>query len=221
MKFNGIKAIIFDVDGVLVDNIGLHYKAWSIFCGDYGLPPLTETAFREKLFGKTNHDTLEFLFQRKLTESEVITFSEIKERLYRQLAENELKPLNGLVAFLDYLKKEKIPFGIASSGPRINIDFILKQTGLSSYFKLITDASQVSRGKPDPEVFLITSAKLGVEPEKCLVFEDSFMGIEAAQRAGMQVVGVATTYSQHELPGEIEKISDFTEMEFLHLNNCV
>lgn len=220
MKFNGIKAIIFDVDGVLVDNIGLHFKAWSIFCGDYGLPPLTETAFREKLFGKTNHDTLEFLFKQTFSNPEVTKFSEIKENLYRQLAKNELKPLEGLVVFLDYLKKETIPYGIASSGPRINIDFILKQTSLTSYFNLITDASQVSRGKPDPEVFLITAAKLGVDPAGCLVFEDSFMGIEAAQRAGMQVVGVATTYSKNELPREIEKISDFTELDFLHSNRC-
>lgn len=212
-----VNAVIFDVDGVLVDNIGLHCDAWNRFCLDHRLPSIDQLSFRENLFGKTNKDTLTWLFKKTLNDLEIEEFTKLKEGIYRQIAVDQLKPLKGLNAFLYYLQERRIPFAIASSGPRINIDFILDQIGLKNYFSDITDASQVRYGKPNPEVFLITAQKLGIKPAGCIVFEDSIMGIEAAKSAGMRVIALATTYSKSELPQDLEIITDFSELDFERL----
>lgn len=202
-------AVIFDVDGVLVDNIGLHFEAWNRFCSLHNLQNIDRQTFKGNLFGKTNSDTLYYLFNRFMNPEEIQIFSHEKESIYREIAENQLYPLNGLITLLNELKASSIPFAIASSGPLININFILEQTGLANYFTIITDSSWVKMGKPNPEVFITTANRLGISPSMCLVFEDSISGIQAAKNAGMKVIALATTHTSEELPDDFMVIKDF------------
>jgi len=133
--------------------------------------------------------------------------------LYRYLYHDNVRLLPGLPDFLDLLKEAGIPMAVATSAERANVDFIVQEAGLEGYFSAVSDASMVKRGKPDPEVFLKAAGLLGAEPENCLVFEDTLKGIDAALKARMKVVGVATTHHKAELTEAHCVIHDFTEMD--------
>lgn len=205
-------ALIFDMDGVIVDNVSLHETAWLEFCRKHQID-ITAKLFREQLFGKSNKGTLKTLLGKEISNSELQRYVEEKESLYRQLAENQLKPLKGLMHFLQEVKKHNVKTAVASSAPVENISFTLLETNIGNYFDVITSADEIENGKPNPEIFIKTAAKLNFTPGQCLVFEDSFPGIEAAKRAGMKVVGVATTHSLYKLPHTDLNIVDFSKID--------
>jgi beta-phosphoglucomutase family hydrolase len=189
--------LIFDMDGVIVENHQWHFEAWAEFGRRHGFE-ITEASFT-RFFGTTNQQVLSDLFGDKLTPELFITYSNEKETLYRELYRPHIQPLKGLPGFLHYVAEKGIAVALASSAPPENIEFTLAETGLKSYFKVITDSTQVTAGKPDPQVYLITAAQLGVEPSECVVFEDSVAGMQSATAAGMHVIGVSTTYPTDEL----------------------
>jgi HAD superfamily hydrolase (TIGR01509 family) len=188
---------IFDMDGVLVDNHKWHFEAWVEFGKKYGLEISAEDFSRQ--FGSTNHQVLVSLFGNVLSAEEIIALGNEKEGIYRQLYLPFIKPVDGLPEFLQYIYEIGIPIALATSAPPENVEFTLNGTGLKKYFSVITDSAMVTRGKPDPQVYLFTAAKLGVEPADCIVFEDSVAGIKSATRAGMRVIAVATTHKPEEL----------------------
>lgn len=206
-------AIIFDLDGVIADTGDLHEKAWFRYCEKYDVH-ITSELFRRKLFGRSNKETFKILLHRDISAKELNDLVEEKESLYRQLARGKLDPLPGLTDFLEMLTKKGIPMGVASSAPRVNVDFTLDETGTRKYFGNITTAEEVSRSKPDPEIFLKAAGKMNFAPEKCLVFEDSFAGFEAAEKAGMKLIALATTHPKNKLPDHHRRISDFREITF-------
>ena len=117
-----------------------------------------------------------------------------KEELYRDIVlERGIAPLPGVTGWLDELRRYGIPCAIGSSTERLNIDTILGVLGIRHYFSAIVSADDVSHGKPDPEVFLTAAQRIERRPARCVVFEDALVGIEAAHRGGMKVIGVATT----------------------------
>ena len=206
-------ALIFDMDGVLVDNNPFHKQAWDTFCKTHG-HHLNEEGLRQNIYGKTNHDVVTFLFG-NLPETDIKAYAEQKEALYRELFLPHLAPVPGLIEFLPLATQQFEKLAIASSAPPVNIDFILDHLQIRPYFSLIVDETMVSRGKPDPEVYLITSKRLGIPPEQCVVIEDSMAGIESAKRAGMKVVGITTTHSREELRA---KNVDWTIENFVELS---
>ena len=189
--------LIFDMDGVIVDNHQWHLNAFIEFGKRHGLN-ITRESF-SKYFGSTNFLIMNSLFDGKVSESEIEQFSKEKEQIYRDLYVSTIKPIEGLPAFLAIAQKLGIPIALATSAPKENVIFTLRETGLEKYFEVITDSSSVTRGKPDPQVYRITAEKLGVQPNECIVFEDSIAGIASAKSAGMHVIGVATTYKSKEL----------------------
>jgi HAD superfamily hydrolase (TIGR01509 family) len=195
---------IFDMDGVVVDNHLFHLQAWIEFGKQHGIN-ITESEFR-KHFGSTNQTVLKSIFGNTISELEIDILGKEKESIYRELYTSFIKPVEGLPSFLQYAHNKRIPIALATSAPYENIQFTLNATGLQKYFSILTDSSMVSRGKPDPQVYLITAAKLGVHPSECIVFEDSIPGIQSAKNAGMQVVGVATTHKPHELMMHVNEI---------------
>ena len=196
--------LIFDMDGVIVDNHQWHFEAYIEFGKRHNLN-ITREEFG-KYFGTSNHFIMTSIFGDSITEEEIITFGEEKESIYREMYQPFIKPLEGLPEFLRYASKHEIPVALATAAPAENVKFTLQETGLESCFNEITDASMVSRGKPDPQVYIITAAKLGVQPADCIVFEDSIPGIMAAKKAGMHVVGVATTHKPEELLKYVSEI---------------
>lgn len=211
-NFNGF---IFDMDGVIVDNYLYHIDAWGEFCKRHGLNFKAEEFTRE-YFGKNNADILQGLYGKTLSGSEIDMLGEEKEAIYRELYQPYIKPLDGLVDFMRALKTQRGKIAIASSAPQSNISFIVEKTGIKEFVDVSVNGNMVKLGKPNPDIFLKAAEFLHIQPEKCLVFEDSFSGIQAAMNAGMQVVAIATTHKKEEHDATLTIISNFKELLNLH-----
>lgn len=199
-------AFIFDMDGVIVDSNPVHKIALQKFCEKHGYK-LTEKDLREKIYGRTNRDWLLNLFG-DLDEQTIRIYAEEKEALFRSLYE-DIKPVKGLVSFLDRLDSLNISRAIATSAPRANVDFTLDNTNTRRYFNTILDDSFVTEGKPNPQIYLKSAQALGFEPSTCIVLEDSLSGVIAGKRAGCKVVGITTTHTTAELAEADLVIDDF------------
>ena len=203
-------AFIFDMDGVLVDSNPTHKIALKQFCEKHGYD-LSEKDLREKIYGRTNRDWLLNLFG-NLNEETIKAYAEEKEALFRELYVH-IKPLNGLHSFLEKLDAAGIPRAIATSAPRANVDFTISRTHIERFFPVILDDSFVTKGKPDPQIYLKSAEALGIRPDRCVVFEDSLSGVTAAKRAGCKVVGVTTTHTREELADTDLNIDNFEDLE--------
>lgn len=183
--------VLFDWDGVLIDSSSQHERSWELLAAERHLL-LPEGHFKAG-FGKKN----EIIIPTLGWGGDPVLIRELadrKEELFRELVKVEgVTVLPGALKLLQALKQEGIPRAVGSSTPRENLDDLFASTGLDAYFDAVVCGSDVNHGKPDPEVFLKGAAKLGIPPERCVVIEDAFAGIEAARRGGMKVVGVATT----------------------------
>lgn len=195
---------IFDMDGVVVHNAVWHLEAFAEFGKRHGLVQTKEDYTR--YFGNTNQTIMNSLFKTQLPYDKLVALAKEKENIYRELYKPFIKPVEGLPVFLKKASDLAIPIALATSAPLENVDFTLDSTGLRKYFSIISDASMVKHGKPDPEIYLLTAAKLGVQPSDCIVFEDSIAGIQSALSAGMRVIGVATTHKPEELLTYINEI---------------
>ncbi len=207
-----MKGIIFDMDGVVVDNHSYHFKAWMAFAEKYKFP-LNEDIYRDHYNGKTNADLFKMIFG-SISEEEIKSYSNEKEDLYQELYKPHMKPHRGLVEFLKIGQERGLKVALGTSAPTRNVDFVLDQLNLRSYFDVIVDGSHVERGKPDPQVYLLCVKNLGLISEDCVVFEDSLAGLESAIRAGCRAIGVATSHRSEELMVKTtEIIHDFTEVQ--------
>jgi len=204
-------AVIFDMDGVIIDSNPAHKISLRKFCEKYGFH-LSDEELINKIYGRTNKEWIANLFG-ALSPEELSRFGEEKESLFREVFKNDIQALKGLPLFLEKLKQKNIVTAIGTSAPRSNVDFVLEHTGLGEYFSVILDESNVVHGKPNPEIYLKVAAKINYEPARCVVFEDSLSGVESAQRAGAKVVGVATTHSFEELKHTDFIIQDFTDLD--------
>ena len=191
--------VLFDWDGVVIDSSAQHERAWELLAAETCLE-LPAGHFL-KGFGKKNEVIIPALGW-TADEGRIRFLSDRKEELYRQLVADEgVLILPGAVELLSALKAEGIPRAVGSSTPRENLDALFASTGLDAYFDQVVCGSDVVRGKPDPEVFLTGASRLGLSANRCIVIEDAFVGIEAARRASMKVVGVATTNELAALQG--------------------
>lgn len=209
-----IEGVIFDMDGVLVDNVDQHLEAFLRFGREQGRN-LTRADVLE-VFGQRNDEMIPALLGRQVDEGELARLAARKEQIYRELTRPVLNDtmVAGLKNFLQELRDLRAALSVATSGPQENVDFVLDGLGIRSFFQGAVTGAEVSRGKPHPEVFLKAAELLQADPYKCLVFEDTTSGIEAARRAGCRCIALATTHSREELaasePGRI--LEDFTEI---------
>jgi beta-phosphoglucomutase family hydrolase len=183
---------IFDWDGVVIDSSAQHERSWELLSAEVGktLPP----GYFKKSFGKKNEITIREVLSWSFDPGEIQRLGDRKEELYREIVrQTGITVLPGARELLAALKAAGIAGAIGSSTPRKNLDAIFESTGLGEFFQAIVSADDVVHGKPAPEVFLKAASLLGAAPARCVVFEDALFGIEAARRAGMKVVAVATT----------------------------
>jgi HAD superfamily hydrolase (TIGR01509 family) len=185
------------MDGVIVDSNPHHKIALRQFCEEHG-HHLSDEELRERIYGRTNKDWIANVFG-NIGADKIAQYGEEKEALFRQLYEKDITPLEGLIDFLKLLEKGKYPKAIATSAPRSNVDFVLEKTGTGDFFPVILDESFVTRGKPDPAIYIKTAKALAFEPGQCIVFEDSLSGVKAGKAAGCKVVGITTTHTREEL----------------------
>lgn len=206
------KAVIFDMDGVLVDNTCIHMEAFEIFGERHGLE-----VSREKLlftFGKKNAQIFSTMYgEGTFSDEKLVEMGLEKEEIYRDIFEKRIAPANGLVDILKELKSKGAKIAVGSSGSIDNVKFVLNRCGIEEYFDAIAHGDIITKGKPDPEVFLLAANLLGEKPEDCVVIEDAIVGIEAANRAGMAVVAMDTTFPKDMLSGYDMLIHDFTETD--------
>jgi beta-phosphoglucomutase len=191
-------ALIFDMDGVLIDSNPFHIQKWKEFLHERGVPYNAED-LPKQILGIRNDTAFRHFFGRELRGEEVKKLSEDLEARFRAAFLPHAQPLPGLKALLDECHTEGIPLAVASSAMTRNVDFIVDTLKLRPYFASIATGDNVSRPKPDPEIYLKTAEKLGLAPAKCVAFEDSFVGIESAKRAGMKCVAIASTFPAEEL----------------------
>ncbi|MEM6884850.1 MAG: HAD family phosphatase [Verrucomicrobiota bacterium] len=187
-------AALFDWDGVVVDSSAPHEKSWEKLAAEAGLP-LPDDHFKRS-FGMKNKVIIPELLEWTQESEEIQRLSLRKEELYREVLQQEgIEPLPGVITFLKRLNSVSIPCVVGTSTDRENVETIFQMTGLGSFFKDVVSAEDVDRGKPDPDVFLKAAQKAGnIPPERCVVFEDAQVGIDAGKAAGMKVVGVTTTH---------------------------
>jgi len=206
-----IKGVIFDMDGVLVDNRDIHIEAFLIFCRRHGIDIDTERLM--PLFGMGNDDIMTALFGRRIPAEDVDRYSKEKEAVYREIFAERITPTPGLVDLLRGLKERGVKIAVGSSGMRANVDFVLDKCGIKEYFDAIADGDMITRAKPDPEVFILAASLMGLTGDECLVFEDSFAGIAAARAAGSPVIALATTFPRERHRDYDMLIDDFTEID--------
>lgn len=211
-----IKAVIFDMDGVVVFNHDYHFKAWMEFAERYGFE-LNEEIYRDQFNGRTNKELFQMIFEDP-SDEDIETYSAEKEELYRELYYDEMAVSPGFLDFIAYLKRERLKIALATSAPTENVDWILDNLQLRPVFDVVVDGSEVDNGKPDPEIYLTVCTKLDINPKNCLVFEDSIAGIQAGVAAECVTVGVASSHEEWEIKDLVEHvIHDFTEIRGLLL----
>lgn len=207
MKFS---SIIFDMDGVLVDNNDFHYRSFEAFCQKYNLT-ITPEIYNVHITGRTNEMILRYFFGNDITQEKIDELAFEKEAIYRDIFRPSIKPAPGLTQLLEKIYSKGITCAVASNGPFENIDFVLDETGIRKYFKTVVNATMVKEGKPAPDIYLKAAELLGKSTKDCVVFEDSPTGIKAALAAGIKVIGMSTTHEEHELQGVEFIIKDFTD----------
>ncbi len=205
--------MIFAMDGVLVDNNPVHVETWKIYADRLGFE-LTPEKIKNNLYGRTNTDAFRRLYNPDLTDTQCAQLSQEKEGLYREIYKHTILPVDGLINFLSEINEKLIPMVIATSAIPDNVEFITEMLGIAEYFQFVVNENHVTKGKPDPEVYLITVEKLGLPAGNCVVIEDSLSGVQAGLSAGCKVIGITTSHSPIELMHTDLIINDFTEINY-------
>lgn len=211
-------AIIFDMDGTMVDNMMTHHRGWQKTLAFYGLDMSLEEVVAT-CHGK-NVEIIERLFPGKYSVAEREQISQEKESWYRSIFLPELKLIDGLREFLENTHQRGIPMGIGTAAPKANVDFVLDHLNIRHFFQAVMDGDDVEKGKPDPEVFFKVADRLGVPYADCLVFEDSPTGAKTALNAGMKAIILTTTHRAEEfagIPSVLRCVPDFTGMDILNI----
>ncbi len=202
-----IRALLFDMDGVLVDSNPLHRLTWSEYNRRHGIE--TTEAMQRRMYGKRNDEIVRDFFGDALTPEEIFRHGAAKEALYREMLQPRLADslVPGVREFL--LRHQNLPAAVATNAEPANVNFVLDAAQLRPFFRATIDGHQVSNPKPHPEIYLRAADQLGVPPHHCVVFEDSETGVAAGLAAGMRVVGIATTHDH--LPGVSLLVPDFLD----------
>jgi beta-phosphoglucomutase len=185
-------ALIFDLDGVVIDSNRAHVQAWQTYLAPFGI---SADGIEARMYGKRNDEIIRDLFGENLGEAEIWAHSAAKEATFRDIVRPHFAQylVPGILSFLE--KHRHFPMAVASNAERANVDFVLHESGAAPYFRVVLDGLQVKQPKPDPEIYLKSAEGLGMAPAHCIVFEDSALGVDAARQAGMRVVGIRTTHA--------------------------
>ena len=190
-------AVIFDMDGVLIDSYHAHFAGWSRMYRELNLD-YTEADFAAD-FGRTSRDILFRRFGNKLADERIRELDARKEALFRDSIREQFPVMDGALELIDALSADGFQLAVGSSGPPENIDLCLEMLGRRETFAAIVTGQDVTHGKPDPQVFQLAAERLGVSPGSCAVVEDAVHGIEAALRAGMAAIALTGTTSRDHL----------------------
>lgn len=191
-------AFIFDMNGTMIDDMAFHVVAWQHMLNEVLHANLSRDQVKKEMYGK-NEEVLSRVFGvNRFSAEEAAVLSLEKEKQYQEAYLPYLALIKGLPSFLDQAAARKIPMAIGSAAIPFNIDFVLDNLKLRHFFSVVVSADDVKISKPHPETYLKAAALLGIEPARCLVFEDAPKGVEAAANAGMKAVAITTLHEARE-----------------------
>lgn len=209
-----MKAAIFDLDGVIVDTVPLHFKAWKRIFSEYGIE-FTFDDYKKKVDGIPRIDGAKAILK-DLDEEKLRQVCERKQRYFLEnVSKDKIKTYNSTVNLIKELKACGIKVAVISSSR--NLKMILRKVKLDKIMDAIISGDDIKKGKPDPEVFLTAADGLGIEPNECIVFEDAVLGVEAAKRARMVCVGIDRYNNPSRLAKADIVVSDLAEVDFRRL----
>lgn len=213
------EACIFDMDGVLIDS-GVHHRAaWQALLEELGVQPADAEHWRLTI-GRPAEEAVPLLLGRRLRAAEAKRLAQRKRDFYSELSRQGLQAVPGALAFVEELSRRGIARAVATSASSWDAEQLLHGVGMRRHFDVIVTSEDVTRGKPDPEIYVLAARRLGAPPASCLVFEDSVVGIQAARGAGMRAIGVTTAHTGAELrqAGAEDAIESFEGLTWTSLS---
>ena len=204
-------SFIFDMDGTLINSMPFHVKSWLLTLEEIGVQ-LSKEELAQHNQGIIT-EVIRSIMSEQISDSKVNSIATRKESLYRQIYRPHLRLMDGAQEFLARSKELGIPLALATNAGWENINFVLDELDLRSYFDVVLGEEDILKGKPDPQIFLLAAQRLGVPPETCIVFEDSRSGIIAVERAGMRCIAITTAMKAAELEKStavVRVIDDYT-----------
>lgn len=217
-----LKGFIFDMDGTLVDNIAYHFRSFDEFVKRKGLT--LKTPFSLRFSGMHSGEIFAIVLgEEQMKHYTVKELEEGKEATYREIYSGNVEPINGLIELLQAAKEAGIKCAIGSSGCRDNVEFIINELGIRHLIDVSISGSDVTHGKPHPEIFQKAAAEMGLSNKECIVFEDAVVGIEAGRRAGSKCIGITTTVAAEALAEQGAEIcvADYTSLSIKQLQELL
>ena len=208
------RALIFDMDGTIVDNMGFHTQSWITFFARRGRDIDADEFFRTTA-GRQGKEIIRSYMGEDLQDEEVLQLNHEKEAVYRELYAPHRKAVEGFEDLIADARSQGISLAVGTAAPPANVEFTLDGLDLRRHFDTVVGATDVARGKPHPDVFIEAARRCGAAPANCIVFEDAPLGVEAARRAGMRCVVITTTLPAEafaEFDNVIRIVSDFAEL---------
>lgn len=212
-------AVIFDMDGVLVDSYHAHFVSWMRLYGELGMP-YSEDEFAAD-FGRTSRDILRRTFGDRISDERIRQFDDRKEALFRDALRDDFPAMDGARELIDALSADRFLLAIGSSGPPENVALCLEELDLATKFDAVITGADVTRGKPDPQVFQLAAGRLEAAPSSCAVIEDAVHGVEAACRAGMVAIGFTGTAERAELRGATLVVDSLRELSPMRIRDLI
>jgi HAD superfamily hydrolase (TIGR01509 family) len=209
-----LDAVVFDMDGVLIDS-GVHHRAaWRALLEEIGVD--TDDEHWRLTIGRPAEEAVALLLGEYVSPYDAWRLASRKREHYVRFARRGVLPVAGVVAFIERLARAGVPCAVATSASSHDVERLLRAIGVDEHFRAIVTAEDVHLGKPDPEVYVQAARALRVPPARCLAFEDSVVGVHAACGAGMTVIGVTTAYTEAELvdAGAARTIATFEGLDW-------
>jgi HAD superfamily hydrolase (TIGR01509 family) len=206
-------ALIFDMDGTMVDSMPAHARSWEIFTRRHGIAMPVDEVLR-RTTGKTGVECIRELMGKDVPEARAWELIAEKEAAYREIFAREFREVAGFAEFARRARARSLRLAVATAGDKHNIAFVLERLGLAARPEAIVGGDEGIAGKPEPDLFLEAARRVSTQPAQCIVFEDAPFGIEAARRAGMRAVAICTTHEPDELAGPhvLAQVRDYEEL---------
>jgi len=207
------RALVFDMDGTMVDSMPAHARSWEVFTQRHGIRMPVEEVLR-KTTGRTGVECIRILMGEAIPDDEAVALINEKEALYRDFFSRDFREVRGFREFARQVTQRGLKLAVATAGDRNNIAFVLEHLKLAHPPDAIVGGDEGIAGKPQPDLFLEAARRVQVPTAECIVFEDAPFGIEAARRAGMRAVAICSTHGPEELAGPhvIAQANDYEEL---------
>jgi beta-phosphoglucomutase-like phosphatase (HAD superfamily) len=208
-----VEALIFDMDGTMVDSMPSHTESWLLLAQRHGIAVDLPELMR-RTTGRTGLECIRILFERDMPDAEALVYVQEKETLYREIFAPKFAEVHGFSDFASAARARGLLIGVGTAGDQHNVAFAYDNLKLRPLPAVAVGGDEGLPGKPEPAIFLEVARRLGVNPVHCIVFEDAPLGIEAARRAGMRAVGICTGHTPAQLAGDhvLAHAKNFTEL---------